>query len=152
MSDSTDYVTLAAQASGLLSGHRNRVSNAANLGALIYQEIPAISWVGFYFLEGDQLALGPFQGKPACVNIPLGQGVCGTAAATREIQRVADVHEFAGHIACDVKSRSELVIPLVKNGNLIGVLDLDSPEPDRFSRFDAAGVASLARIYLDSVD
>lgn len=152
MSGTVDYNTLAAQASGLLSGHRDRIANAANLSALIYQELPDVNWVGFYFQRDNELVLGPFQGKPACVSIPLGQGVCGTAAETRLVQRVADVQSFEGHIACDVASRSELVFPLLKQGEVIGVLDLDSPELERFSAADEIGLAGLARIYVDSID
>lgn len=152
MSSSMDYSLLVAQARGLLSGHRDKVSNAANLSALIYQETTGINWAGFYFLHGDLLVLGPFQGKPACVSIPLGQGVCGTAAQSGQVQRVADVHQFEGHIACDVDSRSELVIPLFKDGHLIGVLDLDSPATDRFSETDEQGMVALARVYVDSID
>ena len=142
---------LAMQAQGLLSVSTNRVANAANLSAFIYQEMPDISWVGFYFLHGDTLVLGPFQGKPACVNIAMGEGVCGTAAASGEICRVADVDAFEGHIACDADSRSELVIPLIKNGALLGVLDVDSTRLDRFSGQDEAGIAELATVYLASV-
>lgn len=152
MNPIVDYKTLSAQAGGLLSGQRDRIANAANFSALLYQELPAVNWVGFYFLRGDELLLGPFQGKPACVRIPLGNGVCGTAAQTRRIQRVADVHEFEGHIACDLDSRSELVIPLLKDGDLLGVLDIDSPQRNRFSVEDEVGLAGLAGIWLDSVD
>jgi GAF domain-containing protein len=152
MNTTINYDTLEAQARALLSGQRHRIANAANLGALLFQELPDVNWVGFYFLEGETLVLGPFQGKPACVVIPLGRGVCGTAAATGEIQRVSDVHEFDGHIACDTASASELVVPLVRDGRCLGVLDLDSPSLDRFSEADAAGLARVARAWLDSVD
>jgi GAF domain-containing protein len=152
MNTTINYDTLEAQARALLSGQRHRIANAANLGALLFQELPDVNWVGFYFLEGETLVLGPFQGKPACVVIPLGRGVCGTAAATGEIQRVSDVHEFDGHIACDTASASELVVPLVRDGRCLGVLDLDSPSLDRFSEADAAGLARIARAWLDSVD
>lgn len=144
--------TLAEQARALLSGERDRIANAANLAALLYMELDLVNWVGFYLLQGDQLVLGPFQGKPACVRIPLGKGVCGTAAATRRSQRVADVHAFDGHIACDVSSRSELVIPLVSHGRLLGVLDLDSPLPDRFSESDQRLMEEIAAVYLASID
>jgi GAF domain-containing protein len=150
--NSVDYKLLQAQAESLLSGQRNRIANAANLGALIFQELPEVNWVGFYFLVGDVLMLGPFQGKPACVEIPMGQGVCGTAAQTGKVQRVGSVHDFDGHIACDVASESELVVPLVKNGRLLGVLDVDSPRRDRFSAEDEAGLSSLAAVYLASID
>jgi GAF domain-containing protein len=152
MSENMDYRLLEAQARGLLSGQRHRIANAANLSALLYQELPDVNWVGFYFLEGDTLVLGPFQGKPACVSLPLGEGVCGTAAATGTIQRVADVHAFSGHIACDAASASELVIPLFSDGRCIGVLDLDSPLHDRFSEQDAEGMARLAQTWLESSD
>jgi GAF domain-containing protein len=151
MGQEVSYGTLAEQARGLLSGQRHRVANAANLAALLYLELPRVNWVGFYFAEGEGLVLGPFQGKPACVQIPWGQGVCGTAAALGKTQRIADVHAFEGHIACDVASRSELVVPLVQNGAVIGVLDIDSPEPDRFSAADQAGLEGLARVYLESL-
>ncbi|NIM69332.1 MAG: GAF domain-containing protein [Xanthomonadales bacterium] len=146
-----DYDSLAAQAQALLSGAGNAVSKAANLSALIYQALPSVNWAGFYFLEGDVLVLGPFQGKPACVSIPVGEGVCGTAAARRVTQRVADVHAFEGHIVCDPESRSELVVPLVLGDELLGVLDVDSPQPGRFSAEDEAGLARLAELFVQSV-
>lgn len=152
MSHTFNYDTLEAQALALMSGQRHRVANAANLSALLYQELPDVNWVGFYFLEGDTLLLGPFQGKPACVSIPVGQGVCGTAAASGDIQRVADVHAFEGHIACDTASASELVVPLVRDGQCLGVLDLDSPSLNRFTTSDAEGLARIARTWLESVD
>ena len=144
--------TLAAQARALLSGQRDRIANAANLSALLYMELPDINWAGFYFLQGEQLVLGPFQGKPACVSIPLGKGVCGTAAESRTTQRVADVRAFAGHIACDLESRSEIVVPLVKHEHFIGVLDIDSPLPGRFHEQDQAQIEEIAGIYLESID
>lgn len=150
--EQVNYALLAAQAEALLSGQRNRISNAANLAALIFQELPEVNWAGFYFVVDGSLMLGPFQGKPACVELPMGAGVCGTAAQTRQIQRVADVHGFDGHIACDTASESELVVPLVKGGQVLGVLDLDSPRRGRFSAADEAGVARLAEIYLASID
>lgn len=150
--ESANYRLLTAQAKALLSGQRHRIANAANLSALIFQELTDINWVGFYFVEGERLMLGPFQGKPACVEIPLGRGVCGTAAAENRIQRVADVHEFEGHIVCDTASESELVIPLVKNGRVIGVLDVDSPSRGRFGPADEEGIAALARAYTESID
>ena len=143
--------TLAAQAQGLLSVDTDPVANAANLSALLFMELQQVNWVGFYFLQGDELVLGPFQGKPACVRIPVGQGVCGTAAKTRKTQRVADVHEFPGHIACDAASRSELVIPLLRNGELLGVLDLDSPVSDRFGEADQEMLEEVAKVYIDSL-
>lgn len=149
--DETNYEELVQQAAGLLSGQRHRIANAANLSALIFNALPDINWAGFYFLEGDELIVGPFQGKPACVRIEFGKGVCGTAAATRATQRVEDVHAFEGHIACDPASRSELVVPLVLGDQLIGVLDIDSPLPARFSRDDQAGIEALAAAYVRSL-
>jgi GAF domain-containing protein len=146
------YPLLRAQAEALLSGQRNRISNAANLAALIYQELPEVNWAGFYFKVGQVLMLGPFQGKPACVEIPVGSGVCGTAALSGEIQRVGDVHAFDGHIACDADSESEVVVPLFKHGKLVGVLDVDSPRRDRFDADDERGLAMLAEVYLASID
>ena len=143
---------LIRQARSLMSGQRDRVANAANLSALLFQELEDVNWVGFYFLKGQELIVGPFQGKPACVHIPLGKGVCGTAAATREIQLVPDVHAFAGHIACDVDSRSELVIPLIRRGEVLGVLDLDSPSAGRFDEKDRLLLTKIAHIYLQSID
>ncbi len=148
----TDWNLLNTQAQALLSVTRDRVANAANLGALLYQELANVNWVGFYFLQDGQLVLGPFQGLPACVEIPLGSGVCGTAAATRKIQRVADVHAFEGHIACDANSASEIVLPLERDGVLIGVLDLDSPVLDRFNPADEAGLRIIAETWLKSID
>ena len=143
---------LTAQARALLSGQRDRIANAANLSALLYRNLPDINWAGFYFLKGHALVLGPFQGKPACVTIPLGRGVCGTAVARRATQRVADVHAFEGHIACDADSRSELVVPLIADGEVFGVLDLDSPVPGRFSADDQAAIERIAAIYVESID
>lgn len=143
---------LLQQAQALLSGQRDRIANAANLSSLLFHALNDVNWVGFYFSRGDHLMVGPFQGKPACVRIPLGQGVCGTAAATRQVQRVADVHTFDGHIACDVNSRSEIVLPLMLRGEVIGVLDLDSPLPDRFSETDEALLRQISEIYIASID
>lgn len=147
----TDWDLLLEQAQALLSVSRDRVANAANLSALLYQELPEVNWAGFYFLQGDTLVLGPFQGLPACVDIPVGSGVCGTAAATREVQRVADVHAFEGHIACDANSESEIVLPLERDGSLLGVLDIDSPVRDRFDAADEAGLRRLAAAWLEAV-
>ena len=144
--------TLVEQARALLSGQRDRIANAANLSALLFLEFGDISWAGFYFLRGDKLILGPFQGKPACVSIPMGKGVCGTAAASRTTQRVADVNSFAGHIACDVDARSEVVVPLFLHGVLIGVLDIDSSTLARFNAQDQEVIEQLAKIYLESID
>lgn len=145
------YSRLVEQARALLSGQKHAIANAANLSALIFHELPDLNWAGFYFLEGDTLVVGPFQGKPACVHIPLGKGVCGAAAVTAQTQRVADVHAFDGHIACDAASESEIVVPLIRDGQVIGVLDIDSPVRDRFSAEDQAGIEALAGVYLDSL-
>jgi GAF domain-containing protein len=144
------YQELQSQLSGLLSGEHDAIANAANTAALLYLFLPEVNWVGFYFLKGQELVLGPFQGKPACVRIPLGKGVCGTAGERRESILVPDVDAFPGHIACDAGSRSELVVPLVKLGALLGVLDLDSPVLGRFDEADRAGCEALARVYIES--
>lgn len=149
--DDFSWQRLIQQAEGLLAVSSNRISNAANLSALLYQEVADVSWCGFYFLDGESLVLGPFQGKPACVSIDLGNGVCGTAAVSGETIRVADVETFDGHIACDAEARSEVVVPLFKHGEILGVLDVDSTSPDRFSQEDEAGLVALARVYLSSV-
>ena len=145
------YAQLLDQARGLLHGERDRIANAANLSALVYHALPQLNWVGFYFFDGHELVVGPFQGLPACVRIPLDKGVCGAAARTRETQRVADVHAFPGHIAYDAASRSEVVVPLVRDGELIGVFDLDSPEPDRFDADDQSGLEAIARAFEESL-
>lgn len=146
------HENLVDQAAALLSGQNNLVANAANLSSLLYHALDRVNWVGFYFLEDDKLIVGPFQGKPACVVIPLGKGVCGTAAATAKVQRVADVHSFDGHIACDIASRSEIVLPLIRNGELLGVLDLDSPVLDRFDEDDEKMLSSVVEIFIRSLD
>jgi len=143
-----NYALLAQQAEALLHGERDRIANAANLSSLIWHSLPDLNWAGFYLFDGTELVLGPFQGKPACVRIALGKGVCGTAATTRQTQRVADVHAFPGHIACDAASRSEIVVPLYQGEQLLGVLDLDSPQPERFDALDQAGLERLAEIWL----
>ena len=140
------YRELAAAAEALTAGEPDGVANMANLAALIWQSVPELNWAGFYRLIDGELVLGPFCGKPACIRIPLGQGVCGTAAATRETQLVPDVHAFPGHIACDAASAAELVVPIFHGGRLLGVLDLDSPIPARFDAGDAAGCEALMRI------
>ncbi|GAB6195514.1 GAF domain-containing protein [Lysobacter xanthus] len=146
------YAQLLTQVHGLLHGEHDRIANAANLSALVYHALPALNWVGFYLYDGTELVVGPFQGLPACVRIPLDKGVCGAAASTRQTQRVADVHAFPGHIACDSASRSEVVVPLVAaDGSLIGVFDLDSPEPDRFDADDQAGLEAIARAFVESI-
>jgi GAF domain-containing protein len=146
-----DYASLADELKGLLAGEQDLVANAANTAALLFDALPDINWAGFYFLrarEGleSELVVGPFQGKPACVRIPLGKGVCGTAAATRKTLVVRDVHEFPGHIACDAASQSEIVVPLIKGDTLLGVLDIDSPLLARFDDADRRGVERLAAI------
>ena len=145
------YAQLLDQARALLAGERDRVANAANLSALVYHALPHLNWVGFYFFDGTELVVGPFQGQPACVRIPLHKGVCGAAARTRATQRIADVHAFPGHIACDAASRSELVVPLVAGETLIGVFDLDSPVADRFDADDQAGLEAIAQAYMESL-
>jgi L-methionine (R)-S-oxide reductase len=142
------YSLLQAQLEALLADERDFVANAAQFSAFLFQELADLNWAGFYLVRGEELVLGPFQGKVACVRIPFGRGVCGVAAASRQTQRVDDVHAFAGHIACDSASNSELVVPLVKEGRLIGVLDLDSPSLVRFSAQDQAGIERLAEVFL----
>src|ERR1700722_7795052 len=143
-----DYASLAQELAALLSGERDFIANAANTAALIYEALPQVNWAGFYFLKAGELVVGPFQGKPACVRIALGAGVCGTAAAERRTLVVPDVHAFAGHIACDAASRSEIVIPLLSGSLLLGVLDIESPRPARFDAADAAGLGELARLFV----
>jgi len=142
------YRALAQALEGLLAAEQDWLANAANTCALIHAVLPELNWVGFYFLRGGELVVGPFQGNPACVRIALGRGVCGTAAARGTLVNVPDVHAFAGHIACDPASRSELVVPLVTPQGLRGVLDLDSPRPGRFDAHDERGISELASIYL----
>lgn len=143
----TLYADLLSAADALTRDEPDAVANMANLSALIWQFLPDLNWAGFYRMVEDELVLGPFQGKAACIRIPLGRGVCGTAAQTRETQLVADVHAFPGHIACDAASASEIVVPVVHDGRLIGVLDLDSPRPARFDSADQQGLEELvARI------
>ena len=150
-SKTEQYAELADQARGLLHGERDRVANAANFAALIYQALPDLNWAGFYFFDGTELVVGPFQGRPACVRIALGKGVCGTAASSRQTQVVRDVHAFPGHIACDAASRSEIVVPLYTGDELIGVWDVDSPQLARFDDEDRAGMEQLAGIFVDSL-
>ena len=150
MMPDTDYDSLLAQAKALFDGEHDKIANAANLTALVYNAIPGLNWVGFYFFDGKELVLGPFQGKPACIRIALNKGVCGTAAATHRIQRVDDVHTFDGHIACDADSNSELVVPLVRHGELVGVWDVDSPLLARFNAEDEAGMQALCTLFLES--
>lgn len=145
------YVELAEQARSLVHGERNRIANAANFAALVFHALDDVNWAGFYFYDGTELVVGPFQGQPACIRIALGKGVCGTAAATRTTQVVADVAAFSGHIPCDSASRSEIVVPLYLGDNLIGVWDVDSPHTERFDEDDRVGMERLASIYLDSL-
>lgn len=145
------YAQLAAQAEALITGERDRIANAANLSALVYHALPELNWAGFYFFDGVELVVGPFQGLPACVRIPLDKGVCGAAASARRTQRIADVHDFPGHIACDAASRSELVVPLLLDDELIGVFDLDSPVPGRFDVDDQVGLETIAALFVRSL-
>ena len=145
------YAQLLSQARALIDGEPDRTANAANLSALVYHALPDLNWAGFYFYDGTELVVGPFQGLPACVRIALDKGVCGAAARTRQTQRVADVEAFPGHIACDAASRSELVVPLVKGDRLIGVLDLDSPRTNRFDEEDQQGLEAIADAFLETL-
>lgn len=142
------YRELAQQTQALLADESERIANAANLSALLFHALPALNWVGIYFYDGRELVVGPFQGKPACVRIPLGQGVCGTAAERRETVVVDDVDAFPGHIACDAESRSEIVVPIVVDQTLIGVLDIDSPQPARFDETDRAGLERIVERWI----
>ena len=153
--DATDkavmYRDLASALRGLVSGEPDLIANMANAAALIWETLPGLNWAGFYRNLGGELVVGPFQGRPACIRIKFGDGVCGTAAATRQIQRVDDVHKFAGHIACDSASNSEIVVPIVRDGQLIAVLDLDSPSHGRFDAEDEAGCVALAEILANAI-
>ena len=146
------YDDLLSQARGLLAGERDATANAANLASLVFHTLPDLNWAGFYWMKGGELVLGPFQGKPACVRIALGRGVCGTAARDRRTIVVPDVDAFPGHIACDSASRSEVVVPVIHGGAVLGVLDLDSPLPGRFGEEDARGLEALVALYLESSD
>ena len=143
-----DYARLVQELKALLAGEQDLVANAANTVALLFDALPEINWAGFYFLKGAELVVGPFQGKPACVRIALGRGVCGTAAAERRTLVVPDVHGFPGHIACDAASRSEVVVPLMRGTALLGVLDIDSPRPARFDADDVRGLEAIAAAFL----
>jgi L-methionine (R)-S-oxide reductase len=154
-----DYAALARELESLLAGEHDLIANAANATSLIYHALPDLNWCGVYLLRGNELIVGPFQGKPACVHIPLGKGVCGTAAAHRRTIVVPDVHRFAGHIACDEASRSEIVVPLFGRSArtqgedyLLGVLDLDSPKPARFDEDDRRGLEALAAVFVNSLN
>jgi len=145
---SIDYQSLNSQLAALIADENDALANSASFVALLHAGIPDINWLGLYVLRDKELVLGPFQGMPACVRIPLGQGVCGTAAEQRETLRVDDVHEFSGHIVCDPESRSEIVVPLSIHGELVGVLDIDSPKPSRFSAADQSGVELLCKTFM----
>ena len=142
----TLYRDLASALEGLVAGEPDAIANMANASALIWETLPDLNWVGFYRNVGGELVLGPFQGRPACIRIPFGTGVCGVAAQTRAVQRIEDVHAFPGHIACDSASNSEIVVPLIRDGELLGVLDLDSPNTGRFDEEDEAGIVRLGEI------
>jgi L-methionine (R)-S-oxide reductase len=146
------YADLLEQANALFEGEHDFTANAANLSALLYHSLPDLNWAGFYVVKDEGLVLGPFQGKPACVRIALGKGVCGTAAVQRHTVVVPDVNAFPGHIACDAASRSEIVVPLIRFGRVIGVMDLDSPKPGRFDEEDARGLEALADVFLNAAD
>ena len=146
------YDLLAAQVQALFADERDFIANSAQFSAFLYNQVDDLNWAGFYLNRNEELVLGPFQGQVACVRIPFSRGVCGAAAATRQTQRVEDVHAFPGHIACDSASNSELVIPLVKEGRLIGVLDLDSPKLGRFSEVDQVGLERLVAVFLELTD
>lgn len=149
---SEQYAQLLEQARALLHGEHDRIANAANFCALLWHALPDINWCGFYFFDGRELVVGPFQGKPACVRIAMGKGVCGTAAARRETLVVEDVHAFPGHIACDSASNSELVVPLIKGGKVFGVLDLDSPSFARFDAEDRRAFEALVTAFVEGTD
>ncbi|RDS83250.1 GAF domain-containing protein [Dyella psychrodurans] len=146
------YADLAEQARGMLAGEPSLVANAANFSALVFNSLPDLNWAGFYLYDGTELVVGPFQGKPACIRIALGRGVCGTAAQTRQTQVVRDVNSFDGHIACDAASQSEIVVPLVNaDGSLLGVWDVDSPSIARFDDDDRAGMEALCKVFMEAV-
>lgn len=147
----TLYSDLALALEGLVAGEPDAIANMANASGLIFETLPDVNWVGFYRNVGGELVLGPFQGRPACIRIPFGEGVCGAAAASRQVQRVEDVHAFPGHIACDSASNSEIVVPLVREGELLGVLDIDSPKLARFDAEDEVGIVRLAEILTKAI-
>ncbi len=147
-----DYRVLAKQLDAMLADEPDPLANTANFVGLLYNEIPDINWLGIYVWRGEELVLGPFQGRPACVRILPGHGVCGTAAEKRETLRIADVHTFEGHIVCDAASRSEIVVPLMANGRLLGVLDVDSPMTNRFSEVDQQGIEYLCNVFVSALD
>lgn len=143
--------SLLAQAKALIEGESDLIANMANLSALLFNQLEAVNWAGFYLFKDGQLVLGPFQGQPACIRIPMGKGVCGTAAQTQTIQRIENVHDFAGHIACDAASNSEIVLPIVKNDQLVGVLDIDSPNFARFSEQDELVLSGIVDVLVASL-
>jgi GAF domain-containing protein len=146
------YDDLVQQARGLIAGERDLIANAANFSALVFHSLPGLNWCGFYLYDGNELVVGPFQGKPACIRIALGRGVCGTAAQARRTQVVRDVNAFDGHIACDAASQSEIVVPLVKaDGSLLGVWDVDSPHVARFDEDDRAGMEALCAVFMEAL-
>jgi L-methionine (R)-S-oxide reductase len=146
-----NYELLLKQLQALIEDEKNGIANLANASALLNQFLSDVNWVGFYVKDGDELVLGPFQGLPACVRIPFGRGVCGTAAASKETQRIADVHAFPGHIACDAASQSEIVVPMIKDNEVIGVLDIDSPNKDRFDETDQQYLEKFVHVLLQYV-
>lgn len=146
------YAELLEHSRALLAGERDRTANAANLASLVFHSLPDLNWAGFYWLRGRELVLGPFQGKPACVRIAVGKGVCGTAVAERRTLVVPDVNAFPGHIACDSASASELVVPVAHGGAIVGVLDVDSPRPGRFTEEDARGMEEVVRAFVEATD
>lgn len=147
----TMYADLALALEGLVAGEPDGIANMANAAALIWETLPDVNWVGFYRNVGGELVLGPFQGRPACIRIPFGQGVCGAAAASRQVQRIEDVHAFPGHIACDSASNSEIVVPIIRDGELLAVLDIDSPKHARFDEEDEVGCVRLAEILAKAI-
>lgn len=151
-SEAPSHEQLLAQLGGLLAGERDALANAANLAALVYEGLPRLNWAGWYFARGEELVLGPFQGRPACVRIGAGRGVCGAAARQRATLIVPDVHAFPGHIACDAASRSEMVVPVLAGGRLLGVFDLDSPEPGRFGPDDQRCIEQAVRAWVEGSD
>ena len=148
----TDYKLLKNQVLSLFESESDFLVNTSQFSAFVFEQITDLNWAGFYFLRQDELVLGPFQGLVACSRIPMGKGVCGTAAATKKTQRVADVHAFPGHIACDSASNSEIVVPLIKNGQVLGVFDIDSPTPSRFSAEDEHGIVEMVEVFLEKTD
>lgn len=150
--NNSDYTLLQSQLEALIAGESDTLANTSNFVALLFAALDDVNWLGVYLLRGDELVLGPFQGKPACVRIPMGKGVCGSAAANGKTLRVAKVHEFPGHIACDEASESEIVVPLFAAGTLVGVLDIDSPSPGRFSATDQAGIEMLCESFCGYLD